>query len=418
MGSVDEERSLLEAELDRAENSGLYTGDGSVDFNGNPVLKQNTGNWKACPFIFGNECCERLAYYGIATNLVSYLTKKLHEGNASAARNVTTWQGTCYVTPLIGAVLADAYWGRYWTIAAFSTIYFIFQTTAPKSCFMRPPGAILAPGESIIVTVFKFVEPPENNEKQMDQKSRVKFKIMSLKPMSMVLPGVVGFKLLGKLRDGVTATDLVLTVTQMLRKHGVVGKFVEFYGEGMGKLSLADRATIANMSPDYGATMGFFPVDHLTLQYLQLTGRSDETIAMIESYLRTNKMFVDYNEPQIEKVYSSYLELKLEDVELCISGAKEVNNSRGAEHRDDEDDSVAKMKAAEEALEAKQKVTNSLSATCSFFFILIMFYNFVTNSSWYSEDIYGKLPYDSIVFILHGCTMYFLTSLINFMCGV
>ncbi|XP_052483176.1 aconitate hydratase-like isoform X1 [Gossypium raimondii] len=177
--------------------------------------------------------------------------------------------------------------------------------------------------------------------------------------MSMVLPGVVGFKLLGKLRDGVTATDLVLTVTQMLRKHGVVGKFVEFYGEGMGKLSLADPATIANMSPDYGATMGFFPVAHLTLQYLQLTGRSDETIAMIESYLRTNKMFVDYNEPQIEKVYSSYLELKLEDVELCISGPK----------RDDEDDSVAKMKVAEEALEAKQKVTNSLSATCPFFYL-------------------------------------------------
>ncbi|TYG76134.1 hypothetical protein ES288_D03G089200v1 [Gossypium darwinii] len=84
--------------------------------------------------------------------------------------------------------------------------------------------------------------------------------------------------------------------------------------------------------------------------------------------------------------------------------------------RDDEDDTVAKMKAVEEALDAKQKVTNSLSATCSFFFI--MFYNFVTNCSWYSEDIYAKLPYDSIVFILHGCTMYFLTSLINFMCGV
>ncbi|KAH1072751.1 hypothetical protein J1N35_025079 [Gossypium stocksii] len=141
-------------------------------------------------------------------------------------------------------------------------------------------------------------------------------------PMSMVLPGVVGFKLLGKLRDGVTATDLVLTVTQMLRKHGVVGKFVEFYGEGMSELSLADRATIANMSPEYGATMGFFPVDHVTLQYLQLTGRSDETIAMIESYLRANKMFVDYNEPQIEKVYSSYLQLKLEEVEPCISGPK------------------------------------------------------------------------------------------------
>ncbi|KAI8557588.1 hypothetical protein RHMOL_Rhmol04G0021800 [Rhododendron molle] len=115
-------------------------------------------------------------------------------------------------------------------------------------------------------------------------------------PISMVLPGVVGFKLSGKLHNGVTATDLVLTVTQMLRKHGVVGKFVEFYGQGMAELSLADRATIANMSPEYGATMGFFPVDRVTLQYLKLTGRSDETVAMIEAYLRANKMFVDYNE--------------------------------------------------------------------------------------------------------------------------
>ncbi|KAL0320802.1 UNVERIFIED_CONTAM: Aconitate hydratase 3, mitochondrial [Sesamum radiatum] len=143
-----------------------------------------------------------------------------------------------------------------------------------------------------------------------------------LRPMSMVLPGVVGFKLSGKLCDGVTATDLVLTVTQMLRKHGVVGKFVEFYGEGMGQLSLADRATIANMSPEYGATMGFFPVDHVTLQYLKLTGRSDETVAMIEAYLRANNMFVDYNEPQQERVYSSYLELDLGDVEPCVSGPK------------------------------------------------------------------------------------------------
>ncbi|MBA0706237.1 hypothetical protein Golax_018361 [Gossypium laxum] len=133
MGSVDEERSLLEAELNQAESNGLYTGDGSVDFNGNPVLKQSTGNWRACPFILGNECCERLAYYGIAANLVSYLTKKLHEGNATAARNVTTWQGTCYLTPLIGAVLADAYWGRYWTIAAFSTIYFFGMCTLTLS---------------------------------------------------------------------------------------------------------------------------------------------------------------------------------------------------------------------------------------------------------------------------------------------
>ncbi|KAJ4976543.1 hypothetical protein NE237_001649 [Protea cynaroides] len=141
-------------------------------------------------------------------------------------------------------------------------------------------------------------------------------------PMSMVLPGVVGFKLAGKFRDGVTATDLVLTVTQMLRKHGVVGKFVEFYGEGMAGLSLADRATIANMSPEYGATMGFFPVDNATLQYLKLTGRSDDTVAMIEAYLRANKMFVDYNEPQQERVYSSYLELDLGDVEPSLSGPK------------------------------------------------------------------------------------------------
>ncbi|TMW93545.1 hypothetical protein EJD97_011516 [Solanum chilense] len=141
-------------------------------------------------------------------------------------------------------------------------------------------------------------------------------------PMSMVLPGVVGFKLSGNLRNGVTATDLVLTVTQMLRKHGVVGKFVEFYGEGMSGLSLADRATIANMAPEYGATMGFFPVDHVTLQYLKLTGRSDETVGMVESYLRANNMFVDYKEPQQEKVYSSYLNLDLADVEPCLSGPK------------------------------------------------------------------------------------------------
>ncbi|XWS27832.1 hypothetical protein CRYUN_Cryun25bG0013700 [Craigia yunnanensis] len=141
-------------------------------------------------------------------------------------------------------------------------------------------------------------------------------------PMSMVLPGVVGFKLSGKLHDGVTATDMVLTVTQMLRKHGVVGKFVEFYGDGMAGLSLADRATIANMSPEYGATMGFFPVDHVTLQYLKLTGRSDEIVSMIEAYLCSHKMFVDYNETQQERAYSSYLQLDLADVEPCVSGPK------------------------------------------------------------------------------------------------
>ncbi|KAM0903093.1 hypothetical protein ACQ4PT_018890 [Festuca glaucescens] len=141
-------------------------------------------------------------------------------------------------------------------------------------------------------------------------------------PMSMVLPGVVGLKLHGTLRNGVTATDLVLTVTQMLRKHGVVGKFVEFYGRGMEELALADRATIANMAPEYGATVGFFPVDHITLEYLKITGREDETVSTIETYLRANRMFVDYNEPTIEPTYSSYLELDLRDVEPCISGPK------------------------------------------------------------------------------------------------
>ncbi|WJX88518.1 aconitate hydratase [Trifolium repens] len=97
--------------------------------------------------------------------------------------------------------------------------------------------------------------------------------------------------------DQVPSTDQSSVGDDFLKKHGVVGKFVEFYGNGMGELSLADRATIANMSPEYGATMGFFPVDHVTLQYLKLTGRSDETVAMIDVYLRANKLFVDYNEP-------------------------------------------------------------------------------------------------------------------------
>ncbi|XP_062196151.1 putative aconitate hydratase, cytoplasmic isoform X1 [Phragmites australis] len=141
-------------------------------------------------------------------------------------------------------------------------------------------------------------------------------------PMGMVLPGVVGFKLTGKLRDGVTATDLVLTITQMLRKHGAVGKFVEFYGVGVGELSLPTRATIANMSPEYGATMAFFPVDQVALDYLKLTGRSDETVSMIEAYLRANKMFVECHEPHTERVYSSYLELDLNEVEPCVSGPK------------------------------------------------------------------------------------------------
>ncbi|KAL2343571.1 hypothetical protein Fmac_004856 [Flemingia macrophylla] len=123
MASSD--NTFLEQGLSQDEDRELYTGDGSVDLKGRPVLRKATGNWKACPFILGNECCERLAFFGIGTNLVTYLTTKLHQRNVSAARNVSIWQGTCYLTPLIGAVIADGYWGRYWTIAVFSVIYFI-----------------------------------------------------------------------------------------------------------------------------------------------------------------------------------------------------------------------------------------------------------------------------------------------------
>ncbi|CAI8617679.1 unnamed protein product [Vicia faba] len=126
MGSIiDDDVPELEQGLLQDERNKQYTGDGSVDFRGKPAIKHDTGNWRACPFILGNECCERLAFFGISTNLVTYLTTKLHEGNVSAARNVGFWQGTCYLTPLVGAVLADGYWGRYWTIAIFSMIYFL-----------------------------------------------------------------------------------------------------------------------------------------------------------------------------------------------------------------------------------------------------------------------------------------------------
>lgn len=103
-------------------------------------------------------------------------------------------------------------------------------------------------------------------------------------PVSMLIPDVVGVKLSGKMLEGITATDLVLTVTQMLRKHGVVGKFVEFYGDGLDSLPLADRATIANMAPEYGATCGFFPIDQITLDYMRLTNRAEEQIALVEAY--------------------------------------------------------------------------------------------------------------------------------------
>ncbi len=138
-------------------------------------------------------------------------------------------------------------------------------------------------------------------------------------PISMLIPEVVGFKLTGALKEGVTATDLVLTVTQMLRAHGVVGKFVEFYGPGLDHLPLADRATIGNMAPEYGATCGFFPIDAETLRYMEITGRDKDRIALVEAYAKTNGFWrgADY-----APVYSSTLELDMTTVEPSISGPK------------------------------------------------------------------------------------------------
>jgi len=138
--------------------------------------------------------------------------------------------------------------------------------------------------------------------------------------VSMLIPQVVGVKLTGKLREGATATDLVLTLTEMLRKHGVVGKFVEYFGPGLQELPLADRATIANMSPEYGATCGIFPVDKETLAYLRLTGRSEEQIALVEAYCREQGLFHDEKAPEAQ--YSELLALDLSTVESSLAGPK------------------------------------------------------------------------------------------------
>jgi len=139
-------------------------------------------------------------------------------------------------------------------------------------------------------------------------------------PVSMLIPLVVGVKLTGRLREGATATDLVLTITEMLRKHGVVGKFVEYFGPGLQDLPLADRATIANMSPEYGATCGIFPIDKESLRYLRLTGRSEEQIALVEAYAREQGMFHDEKTPEAQ--YSERLSLDLATVEPSLAGPK------------------------------------------------------------------------------------------------
>jgi aconitate hydratase len=138
-------------------------------------------------------------------------------------------------------------------------------------------------------------------------------------PVSMLIPKVVGFKLTGKIPTGATATDVVLTITEMLRKHGVVGKFVEFYGAGVGSVPLANRATIGNMSPEFGSTVAIFPIDEVTLDYLRITGRSQEQIDLVEAYTKAQGLWHD---PSQEPVFSEYLELDLSTVVPSIAGPK------------------------------------------------------------------------------------------------
>jgi aconitate hydratase len=138
-------------------------------------------------------------------------------------------------------------------------------------------------------------------------------------PVSMLIPKVVGFKLTGAIPTGVTATDVVLTITQMLRRHGVVGKFVEFYGAGVAEVPLANRATIGNMSPEFGSTAAMFPIDDVTLDYLRLTGRTEEQVELVEQYAKVQKLWHD---PAVEPVYSEYLELDLATVVPSIAGPK------------------------------------------------------------------------------------------------
>ncbi|MDR1634581.1 MAG: aconitate hydratase AcnA [Bifidobacteriaceae bacterium] len=160
-------------------------------------------------------------------------------------------------------------------------------------------------------------------------------------PVSMLIPKVVGFKLHGTIPQGVTATDVVLTITEKLRQHGVVGKFVEFYGEGVSQVPLANRATIGNMSPEFGSTCGIFPVDDVTLDYYRLTGRSEDQVALIEAYCKAQGLWFDPASPDyVEPVFSEYLELDLSTVVPSIAGPKrpqdriELSQARQAFRRD------------------------------------------------------------------------------------
>jgi aconitate hydratase len=184
-------------------------------------------------------------------------------------------------------------------------------------------------------------------------------------PITMLIPQVIGFKLTGKLAPGATATDLVLTATQMLRKKGVVGKFVEFFGPGISSLPLTDRATVANMAPEYGATIGFFPIDDETLNYLRLTGRSSEHVALVEAYSKEQGLFHTASTP--DPIFSDTLELDLATVEPCLAGParpqdrvllKDMKSSFAKNVKD-----ILKVQDGDAKLSAKALVQQSASQT-------------------------------------------------------
>ena len=151
-------------------------------------------------------------------------------------------------------------------------------------------------------------------------------------PISMVIPEVIGFELLGQLQEGTTATDLVLTVTQMLRQKGVVGKFVEFFGTGLDTLTIADRATISNMAPEYGATCGMFPIDEETLKYLRFTGRSTERIQLVEAYAKEQGMWREHGTTG-DLIFSDTLTLDLRKVEPSLAGPQKTPGSGLRSHK-------------------------------------------------------------------------------------
>ncbi len=177
-------------------------------------------------------------------------------------------------------------------------------------------------------------------------------------PSSMLIPDVVGFQLTGQLREGTTATDVVLTVTEILRKRGVVGKFVEFYGAGLSSLSLADRATIANMSPEYGATMGFFPIDQETLRYLELTNRSPDQIKLVEAYAKAQGIFRTDQTP--DPIFSDSLSLDLASIEPSMAGPRRPQDRVALK-----DSQKAWQQALPVMLESKKKPTGGVAVAAS-----------------------------------------------------